>query len=211
MIVEDGTGWTVKFASAANQATATNDKTGESARTGTVSGGFVSPTDLSLKIVYPEGTQVYSGTVGEDGFARGVTAQAPFDGIHWQSQSPLLCVETTGSPPPQQAPPPEQQAPPPAQAPTNAITVNIVDVTGGLKVTVNNSSDVAGTCTYDATAPNSPIPPTHRNFMVGAKAGTDFQINGIRTGTTFNTVTACRGTFQGKDVEIGRVEIAKTF
>ena len=89
--------------------------------------------------------------------------------------------------------------------------MNISDVAGGLKVNVNNSSNIAGTCTYDATAPNSPILPTHRDFTVGAKAGTDFQINGIRTGTVFNTVTVCRGTVQGKNMEIGRVEIAKTF
>lgn len=99
----------------------------------------------------------------------------------------------------------------PEQAPKNAISVNFSETTGGLTVNVNNSSNVAGDCTYDATAPNSLIPPTHRDFTVGAKAGTSFQISGIRTGTQYNTVTVCRGNFQGQDVEIGRVEIAKTF
>ncbi len=85
--------------------------------------------------------------------------------------------------PAQRKAPPGQQAPPPEQAPTNAISVNFSDVAGGLKVNVNNSSNVAGTCTYDATAPNSLIPPSHRDFTVGANAGTSFQISGIPTGT----------------------------
>jgi hypothetical protein len=103
------------------------------------------------------------------------------------------------------------ESPPPEQAPTNAISVNFSDVPGGLKVNVNNSSSVAGTCTYDATAPNSLIPSVHRDFTVGANAGTSFQITGIRTGTQYNTVTVCRGNFQGKDVEIGRVELTRSF
>jgi hypothetical protein len=41
--------------------------------------------------------------------------------------------------------------------------------------------------------------------------GTSFQISGIPTGTQYNTVTVCRGNFQGKDVQIGRVELTKTF
>ena len=100
---------------------------------------------------------------------------------------------------------------PPAQAPTNAISVNFSDVAGGLKVNVNNSSSVAGNCTYDATAPNSLIPPFHKDFTVGAKPGTSFQISGIPMGTQYNTVTVCRGNFQGKEVEIGRVELTRTF
>ena len=216
VIIEDGTGWTVSFNAGAKRfslpARAENSKTGESPRTGTITGGMTSPTELSMTVVYPEGTQIYTGSVGGDGRARGVTANPPFDGIGWQTGSPLLCYDKPEAPAtlspeaPKKAPPPPQE-----QAPTNAISVNITDTAGGLKVNVNNSSSVAGNCTYDATAPNSPIPPTHRDFTVGAKAGTSLQINGIRTGTTFNTVTVCRGTFQGQDVEIGRVEIAKTF
>jgi hypothetical protein len=112
-------------------------------------------------------------------------------------------------PPPQQAPPPPP--PPPQQAPTNAISVNFEELIGGLRVNVNNSSNVAGNCTYDATAPNSLIPPLHRNFTIAANGGTSFQITAIPTGTQYNTVTVCRGNFQGKDVEIGRVELTKTF
>lgn len=216
-IIEDGTGWTVSFNAGAKRmnglpARAENSKTGESPRAGTVSGGFTSPTELSLTVVYPEGTQIYNGSVGGDGIARGVTANPPFDGIGWQTGSSFACFDkpagSARSPGPQDLPPPPL---PQEQAPTNAITVNITDVTGGLKVNVNNSSNFEGNCTYDATAPNSLIPPTHRDFTVGAKAGTSLQINGIRTGTTFNTVTVCRTTFQGKDFELGRVEIAKTF
>lgn len=223
-IVEHGTGWAVSFSpprgiQASGQATAGNSLTGEPMRTGTVSGGFTSPTDLSVKIEYPEGTQIYRGRVdeAEGGRAFGETAQAPFQGKLWATQFPLTCVGTSApaASPSQQAPPPPppppDQAPPPEQAPTNAISVNFSDTPGGLTVNVNNSSNVAGTCTYDATAPNSPIPPSHRDFSVGAKAGTSFQISGIRTGTTFNTVTVCRGNFQGKDLEIGRVALSKTF
>jgi hypothetical protein len=215
-ILEPDTGWFVGFSSAgtiaSGQAVAVNHQTGEPQRNGTITGGFTSPTDLSLTIQYPEGTQIYKGAVGSDDVARGVTAQPPFDGVSWYSSS-LDCVDvaTQAAPPPQQAPPPGQQAPPPEQAPTNAISVNFSDVPGGLKVNVNNSSSVAGTCTYDATAPNSLIPPVHRDFTVGANAGTSFQITGIRTGTQYNTVTVCRGNFQGKDVEIGRVELTRSF
>ena len=223
-IEEMFTGWAVTFSpprgtQATGQATAGNSLTGEPMRTGTVSGGFTSPTDLSIKIQYPEGTQIYRGAVDPNtGEAVGETAQAPFQGKGWATQFPLPCVGTSApaASPPQQAPPPpppppDKQAPPPEQAPTNAISVNFSETTGGLTVNVNNSSNVAGNCTYDATAQNSLIPPTHRDFTVGAKAGTSFQISGIRTGTTYNTVTVCRGDFQGKDVEIGRVEIPKTF
>ncbi len=211
-IVEEGTGWHVFFSSdgtvASGVAKAINNGSGESDRTGTVTGGFTSPIDLSLTIRYPEGTQIYRGTVAGDGIARGMTAQPPFDGIKWNTTFPLECLDEPQGP--QQAPP-SQQGPPPAQAPTNAISVNFSDVPGGLKVNVNNSSNVAGTCTYDATAPNSLIPPSHKDFTVGANAGTSFQIPGIPTGTEYNTVTVCRGNFQGKDVEIGRVELKKSF
>ncbi|GFG52909.1 hypothetical protein CQY20_27775 [Mycolicibacterium agri] len=216
-ILEDFTGWVVTFTSkgtvASGQATATNDKTGEPTRTGTVTGGFTSPTDLRVTIQYPEGTQIYVGSIFSDGSTQGYTAQEPFQGKTWRTAKLLSCVDPVAAPPPgsaQQQPPP-QQAPPPEQAPKNAISVNFSETTGGLTVNVNNSSNVAGDCTYDATAPNSLIPPTHRDFTVGAKAGTSFQISGIRTGTQYNTVTVCRGNFQGQDVEIGRVEIAKTF
>lgn len=220
LFIEEGTGWEVGFTSvgpvAGGRADAVNEKSGETERIGNVSGGFTSGINFSVTIQYPQGTQVYKGTVGGDAIARGYTAQEPFQGIGFHTAEPLECIghearlpgpEDLPPPPQQQAPPP----PPPEQAPKNAITVNLTDTNGGLTVNVNNSSDVAGNCTYDATAPNSLIPPTHRDFTVGPKAGTSFQISGLRTGTQYNTVTVCRGNFQGQDVEIGRVEIAKTF
>lgn len=217
VIIEDGTGWTVSFEGKGQSlfglpAYATNSKTGESPRNGITAGGFTSPIDISMKITYPEGVQVYNGKVDSYGRARGVTAQPPFDGINWQIQNPLLCFDESGAPaaPQKQAPPPDQ-APPPEQAPTNAITVNFSDTPSGLVVNVNNLAKIAATCTYDATAPNSLIPPTHRDFTMGPTGAASLQISGVRTGTTFNTVTVCRGNFQGKDVEIGRVEIPKTF
>jgi hypothetical protein len=215
-IIEEGTGWEVGFTSigtvASGRADALNYKTGETQRIGNLTGGFTSPTDLSLTIQYPEGTQIYRGAVGSDGRAHGVTAAPPYDGIKWYSQLPLTCLDEVGAPRqgPQQPPPPPPP-PPPAQAPTNAISVNFSDVPGGLKVNVNNSSNVAGTCSYDSTAPNSLISPFHKDFTVGANAGTSFQISGVPTGTEYNTVTVCRGNFQGKDVEIGRVELKKSF
>jgi hypothetical protein len=147
-IIEEGTGWEVGFTSigtvASGRADALNYKTGETQRIGNLTGGFTSPTDLSLTIQYPEGTQIYRGAVDSFSRARGVTAQPPFDGIGWDTPTRLSCVDPPAQavPLPQQQPPP-QQAPPPAQAPTNAISVNFSDVPGGLKVNVNNSSNIA--------------------------------------------------------------------
>jgi hypothetical protein len=213
-IVEDGTGWSVQFASrgsvASGQANAANDKTGEHPRTGTITGGFRTPVDLELTVAYPEGTQHYQGSVYGDGSTRGVTV-GQFGGVSWHTAQPLPCILVPArAPGPEDLPPPSPPLPP-KQAPTNAIRVDISNVAGGLKVSVGNSSNIPGNCTYDATAPNSLIPPTHRDFTVGAETVTSFQISGIATGTIYNTVTACRGNFEGKDVEIGRVELPKTF
>jgi hypothetical protein len=120
----------------------------------------------------------------------------------------------TWMPKPPPGPPPglkQAPPPPPPTAPTDAISVNFENISGGLRVNVNNSSSVKGTCKYDATAPNSLIPPFHKDFTVAANGGTHFDISGIPLGVQYNTVTVCHGDFDGKDVEIGRVELTKQF
>jgi hypothetical protein len=155
-------------------------------------------------------TITFAGTVNNDGSVGGTVSYSEGSPGSFTSKQSMTCLDA----PPGQAPaPPPAAVPAPAATPppTNAISVNFEKRNNGLRVNVNNSSAVTGSCTYDATAPNSLIPPFHKDFTVAAKGGTNFDISGIPTGTQYNTVTSCHGDFNGKDVQIGRVELTERF
>jgi hypothetical protein len=79
-------------------------------------------------------------------------------------------------------------------------------------VQVINTSSTLGRCTYDATAPNSLLPPYHRDFVVPpVSMPAKWNIPGVPTGTQWHVVVSCRGDFNGQNVEIGHVDTTKTF
>jgi hypothetical protein len=152
------------------------------------------------------GTSTITGQVNDDGHASGahtLTGKGQSDGTNpWHTSDTLSCYTP--------APLPMPKLPPPTP-PKDAISVNFANIVGGLRVNVNNSSSVNGTCTYDATAPNSFIPPFHKDFTIAPNGGASFDISGFATGTQYNTVTVCHGDYFGQDVQIGRVELTKRF
>lgn len=153
-------------------------------------------------------TITFTGTVNNDGSAGGTISYSDGGPGSFTSKQPMTCQDAPAAAP---GPAPAKGPAPEAAPPTDAISVNFENRSGGLRVNVNNSSAVKGSCTYDATAPNSLIPPFHKDFTVAANGGTSFDISGIPTGTQYNTVTSCHGDFQGKDVQIGRVQLTKKF
>lgn len=177
---------------------------------GNASGG-ITGRNVNITVNWTKGpfagaASTITGQVNDDGHASGdytLTGSGSANGTNpWHSTDTLSCFTP--------APLPMPKLPPPTP-PTDAISVNFANIATGLRVNVNNSSSVKGTCTYDASAPNSFIPPFHKDFTVAANGGTSFDIPGIPTGTEYNTVTACHGDFYGQDVEIGHVELTKRF
>jgi hypothetical protein len=78
-------------------------------------------------------------------------------------------------------------------------------------VQVKNTSTLSGTCTYDATAPNSLLPPYHHDFAIGRSGTATWDIAGFATGTQWHVVVSCSGDFNGQNVEFGHVDTTKTF
>jgi hypothetical protein len=102
----------------------------------------------------------------------------------------------------------KQQAEPPpeAQPPHDAIDVKFGTFgRDGLPVTVTNSSSVPGACTYDSTPFGF-----HKDFNVGAKTDTTFDIEGIPTLTKYDVTVQCTGQFNGATV-IGTKNTTETF
>ncbi len=107
--------------------------------------------------------------------------------------------------------PPPPDPPEVAPPPTNAISVNFENRLSGVRVNVNSSAPVKANCTYDATAPDTLIPPFHKNFTIEPNGGASFDIPALQLGVEYNTVTVCRGNVNGADVELGRKELTKQF
>ena len=77
----------------------------------------------------------------------------------------------------------------------------------GVNVTVTNTADLEGRCTYAANPAGNPLlPVVNRNFEIGAKARTLLSFTAPPPFSKFRVVVACNGTFNGQNVEFGRVE-----
>lgn len=87
--------------------------------------------------------------------------------------------------------------------PTNQVSVSFVK---GLTWTVNvaNTSNIAGTCTFTSNGLGGGL--SNRTFDLGANGSASFQVAPPLPFATYNVVTSCRGTFDGKDVEFGHNE-----
>ena len=131
------------------------------------------------------------------------------------------------APPVQPAPPPEKPAPPveavpkqcppgsvsgtvPADqqcaAPTNAVTMNISGGAVTRTVTVTNNSALAASCAYDAKGTGGIFAPgLNRQINVGPNASTPIDVPAPPLGSTYQVTLTCTGTWDGKQVEIGRV------
>lgn len=119
-------------------------------------------------------------------------------------QRPIRCTGGGTVPAGQTCPP----KPPPAveQAPTNAVTLNIVREGLRAKVTVGNTSNLRAQCTYNATEVLGLGIPISRNFEVNPKSTTPLEFAAPLPGQTYTVVVACSADFNGENVEIGRVQ-----
>jgi hypothetical protein len=141
----------------------------------------------------------YVGIVlGEPPAAAPVPAPVP-------EQRPIKC---SGGPtiPAGQTCPPQPPPVPAEQAPTNAVTLNIVREGLRAKVTVGNTSNLQAQCTYNATEVNGLGIPVSRDFQVNPKGTTPLEFAAPLPGQTYTVVVTCQAEFQGKTVEIGRVQ-----
>lgn len=121
------------------------------------------------------------------------------------AQKPIRCTGGGTVPAGQTCPP----KPPPAaveQAPTNAVTLDIVREGLRAKVTVGNTSNLRAQCTYNATEVNGLGIPVSREFEVNPKGTTPLEFAAPLPGQTYTVVVACRADFNGQNVEIGRVQ-----
>ncbi|ADT97250.1 hypothetical protein Mspyr1_05410 [Mycolicibacterium gilvum Spyr1] len=121
------------------------------------------------------------------------------------AQKPIRCTGGGTVPAGQTCPP----KPPPAaveQAPTNAVTLDIVREGLRAKVTVGNTSNLRAQCTYNATEVNGLGIPVSRDFEVNPKGTTPLEFAAPLPGQTYTVVVACRADFNGQNVEIGRVQ-----
>ncbi|WP_275571901.1 hypothetical protein [Mycolicibacterium vanbaalenii] len=134
-----------------------------------------------------------------------VAAPLPEAATPKPAERPIKC---TGGPtiPAGQTCPPKPPAAPVEQAPTNAVTLNIVREGLRAKVTVGNTSNLQAQCTYNATEVNGLGIPVSRDFTVNPKGSTPLEFAAPLIGQTYTVVVACRANFNGQDVEIGRVQ-----
>ena len=117
-------------------------------------------------------------------------------------------IKCTGGPtiPAGQTCPPKPPAAPVEQAPTNAVTLDIRREGLRAKVTVGNTSNLRAQCTYTAKEVNGLGIPVSRNFEVNPKGTTPLEFAAPLPGQTYTVVVACSADFNGKTVEIGRVQ-----
>jgi hypothetical protein len=94
----------------------------------------------------------------------------------------------------------------PEQPPANAVTMDIRRTGAQVDVTVTNASNLKGQCTYNAEEVNGLGPRVSREFDVGAKGSTTLEFLAPLPGQTYHVEVACRGDFNGQNVEIGRAE-----
>ncbi|TRW80257.1 hypothetical protein FK535_19680 [Mycolicibacterium sp. 018/SC-01/001] len=92
---------------------------------------------------------------------------------------------------------------PPKVAPTDAIRVSFDK---GLTWTVNvtNSADLPGQCTF--VSKNPVLPGTTKNFTIERNGTATLTVLAPPPFSTYHVVVSCHGTFDGRDVEFGRVE-----
>ncbi|MFW0148697.1 hypothetical protein ACNUDN_02540 [Mycobacterium sp. smrl_JER01] len=91
-------------------------------------------------------------------------------------------------------------------APTNAVTLDIRREGLRTKVTVGNTSNLRAQCTYNATEVNGLGIPVSRDFEVNPKSTTPLEFPAPLIGQTYTVVVTCNADFNGKNVEIGRVQ-----
>lgn len=116
---------------------------------------------------------------------------------------PIKCTGGPTIPAGQTCPP---KPPPVEAAPTNAVTLNIVREGLRAKVTVGNTSNLQAQCTYNAAEVNGLGIPVSRDFQVNPKGTTPLEFAAPLPGQTYTVVVACSADFNGKNVEIGRVQ-----
>jgi hypothetical protein len=112
------------------------------------------------------------------------------------------------SPLPAAPPPPPVEVPKQVEvAPKDAIRVDIERSAFNVKVTVTNTADLAGKCTYAANPVGNPLlPAVNRNFDIGAKGSQQLSFLAPPPLSTYHVVVSCIGTFNGQNVEFGHVE-----
>ena len=143
----------------------------------------------------------YTGTVDDNGYVHGKTVEVSDPGLFhfpngivvgqpsadWNSTTRLVCA-----PPP----PPAEVGPPKRIGYSSAPDVQLENVFGGVKVTVQNTRDVASECVYSATPvpgqnPLNQPPSPPRQFHLPASEKVDFQINGIFSATMWEVTVDC--------------------
>ncbi|UJL29570.1 hypothetical protein HZU38_03335 [Mycolicibacterium vanbaalenii] len=120
-------------------------------------------------------------------------------------QRPIKCTGG-GTVPAGQTCPPKPPAAPVEQAPTNAVTLDIRREGVRAKVTVGNTSNLRAQCTYNAKEVLGLGIPISRDFEVNPKGTTPLEFAAPLPGQTYTVVVACSADFNGKNVEIGRVQ-----
>jgi hypothetical protein len=97
---------------------------------------------------------------------------------------------------------------PPAEncaAPTNTVTMNIGGGALQRTVTVTNNGPLGGTCAYDAKGSGLIAPDLSRQINVGPNDSTSIDVPAPPIGSNYEVTLACTGTYDGKQVEFGRV------
>jgi hypothetical protein len=129
----------------------------------------------------------------------------------WAHVDYVAPAKAAPPPPVVQAPPPVVQAPPPVVvpdppkvAPTNAVTMNISVSIPNSTIDIASSADIAGNCTYSATAPL--LPSVNKSFALAPNGSTSFTTLSPPLLSTYHVVLSCKGPFDGKTVEYGHVE-----
>jgi hypothetical protein len=110
-------------------------------------------------------------------------------------------------PPPVQCPPGGPQKEVPAgqtcPAPTNAVRVTFDRGFGAWTVNVKNNAGIGGSCTYRATSASG-LTGASQDFDITPNGSASFSVPAPAPFTTYNVVTSCTGTYDGKQVEFGR-------
>ena len=109
--------------------------------------------------------------------------------------------------PPVQCPPGGPQKEVPAgqtcPAPTNAVRVTFDRGFGFWTVNVKNNAGIGGSCTYRATSASG-LTGASQDFDITPNGSASFSVPAPAPFTTYNVVTSCTGTYDGKQVEFGR-------
>ena len=150
-------------------------------------------------------------TVNEKGVSTGWTSDARFECIDAPAAAaaapegkPTRCYDGTTVPFGEECPKKAPAAAP--KPPTDAIRMVITKEGFNVKVTVTSTADIAGRCTYDATEINGLGLPVNQTFDIAPKGTKELTFPAPLFTQTYRVVVACRGDFNGEDVEFGRQE-----